>query len=303
MSNDYKIINNTYVISVNNDGKIVKCLLQKINTKSFKEPFKLRKSTKYVTKIVVSKKCCHKQRLNDVSTKKISAVKDEKTNGKLSMLEELSQTSVEDLIVRFELDKFFPVDLNAVFKCYDIVLKPTDFKSLESNPSVLNNVYTKGSVLGAVRIVNNQIFIFYKKGDSPQRQKFVIAYELAQCCLHAKEIASSGHNCYRLELESPLNKDDAAYLFASELMVPQSIIDKIYATVKCPNINGFVKEFDVPKDVAINRLKRLNKEYTDGYLSEMTPYLDELEINNIANSVRKSYNRYNNTKVKKLKLD
>lgn len=186
-----------------------------------------------------------------------------KPNESLSLFEGLSHRSVEDLIVRFELDKFFPVDLKPILKCYDIVLQPTDFKSLESHPSVLNNVCTKGSVLGAVKVINNQICIFYKKGDLAQRQRFVIAYELAQCCLHANEIASFGHKCYRLELESPLNKNDDAYLFACELMIPQSIIDKIYAAVKCPDINAFVKEFDVPKDVAINRLKRLNKEYTD----------------------------------------
>ena len=46
------IINNTYVISVNNDGEIIKYLLQKINTRAFKEPFKLMKNIENVTKYI-----------------------------------------------------------------------------------------------------------------------------------------------------------------------------------------------------------------------------------------------------------
>ena len=63
------IINNTYVISVNNDGEIIKYLLQKINTRAFKEPFKLMKNIENVTKYIKDNDTESKEVISVIKTK------------------------------------------------------------------------------------------------------------------------------------------------------------------------------------------------------------------------------------------
>lgn len=175
----------------------------------------------------------------------------------------LDGKSTDYLIVQFELDKFVPVNLDKLLKYYNITLRASDFKDVEGNPVIAQNVGKRGSVLGRVKEENNQIYIYFKKDDSIHRQRFTIAHELAHCCLNARQLSVAGHVEYRLDLEKPqLNGDEYdANVFAGELLIPKTIIDNIYKVVPKPNVKALAELFDVSENVMENRLKYLNREY------------------------------------------
>ena len=95
------IINNTYVISVNNDGEIIKYLLQKINTRAFKEPFKLMKNIENVTKYIKD---------NDTESKEVISVIKTKDGSSLYVDEDLFSHKeyyrIYNYIDDFDQDKF-----------------------------------------------------------------------------------------------------------------------------------------------------------------------------------------------------
>ena len=177
----------------------------------------------------------------------------------------LKVESSKNLIDRFGLDETLPVNLDGLLEYYNISVYPTDFNELREFPEIANEEKEKGEILGAVAVQNNDIRILYKESDTKHRQKFTIAHELAHCCLDADSLMENGHIEYRKEFSERTgdNKEIKANIFAGELLIPETALNKIYAKVDRPNLEVLAKAFDVSDNVMRERLKKLGLQYSE----------------------------------------
>lgn len=351
------IINNTYVISVNNDGEIIKYLLQKINTRAFKEPFKLMKNIENVTKYIKD---------NDTESKEVISVIKTKDGSPLYVDEDLFSHKeyyriynyIDDTVsYNVSLDSSVVFNTGKAFGHFGKVLRDYPIDMLEDTIENFHNTKKR-----------YENFIETCKLDPVSRNKFAkveidkIIKRKDVCCsitnlLDANMIPYRvTHNDTKVNnvLMDPKTGKPIAVIDLDTVMKGSGLYD--YGDgIRSATSTASEDETDLSK-VSINM--ELFKAYTDGYLGEMAPYLNELEVNNMANSVRvitlelairflddylnkdtyfktsydnhnldrarnqlklvedieskitimeeyvrESYNRYNNTKVKKLKLD
>ena len=191
----------------------------------------------------------------------IKKVKATTANDSILLFNNLKGKSAEQIIKRYDLDSTIPVNLNKVFKENDIKVVPVDFRTFEDIPEISKTVYEKGAVLGAVAIKDNKINILYKEDDSPHRQYFTIAHELAHCCLDAEELAINGRVDFRLDIEQPSKEEMEANIFAGALLVPKSALDILYKQIKEPKLSILAKIFDVSINVMKARLDYLKLSY------------------------------------------
>lgn len=192
-------------------------------------------------------------------------------------LSRLDGQTADYLVTYFNLGETVPVDLSEMLKQYNIALRVTDFKSFEEFPDIAENIPQKGKVLGAVKTINDRVNIFYRKGDTPHRQRFTIAHEFAHCCLNAKEIAVNGHIDFRLDIEEATEDEYAANVFAGELLIPKNVLDSIYNKVPEPNINTLAYAFDVSVNVMEERLKYLGYKYKKSILSSFQNQIEKFK--------------------------
>lgn len=174
----------------------------------------------------------------------------------------LNGKKATDLIKMFHLDKSIPVNLNVIFNRYNIPIISSDFKDLEEISSIKKKMEYKGEVLGAVVVKDNDIKIFYRKGDNRHRQKFTLAHELAHCCLDADKLEQNGHIEFRIDIDSfNVGREREANIFAGELLIPESVLNDIYKETEVPNLKFMAMMFDVSENVMKARLDYLNKPY------------------------------------------
>lgn len=192
-------------------------------------------------------------------------------------LSRLVGQNAEYFVTYFSLDATVPVDLSEMLKEYNIALRVTDFKSFEEFPEIAENIPQKGKVLGAVKTINDRVNIFYRKGDTPHRQRFTIAHEFAHCCLNAEEIAVNGHVDFRLDIEEATEDEYKANVFAGELLIPRNVLDSIYSKVSEPNINTLAYVFDVSVNVMEERLKYLGYKYKKSILSSFQNQIEKFK--------------------------
>ena len=279
------IINNTYVISVNDNGKIVKYLLQKVNTRAFKEPFKLMKNIENVTKYIKD---------NDKDSKEVISVIKTKDNSPLYVDEDLFSHKeyyriynyIDDTI-SYDVSKNNMVVFNAgkAFGHFGKVLRNYPIDMLEDTIENFHNTKKR-----------YENFIESCRLDSVSRCK--AAKEEIDEIVKRKDVCSSitglldmnmipyrvTHNDTKVNnvLMDPKTGEPVAVIDLDTVMKGSGLYD--YGDgVRSAASTASEDETDLSK-VSINM--ELFEAYTDGYLSEMAPYLNELEVNNMVNSIR-----------------
>jgi len=110
-------------------------------------------------------------------------------------------------------------------------------------------------VSGFINLEAGRPVVYVNSADSPHRQKFTIAHELAHWLLHENEIRTDPGKAilFRIAIgetnTDPLEKQ--ANAFAAELLVPM----EFFAKVKNKPVKDLVDMFDVSSDVIGYRKK------------------------------------------------
>ena len=279
------IINNTYVISVNDNGKIVKYLLQKINTRAFKEPFKLMKNIENVTKYIKN---------NDKDSKEVINVIKTKDNSPLYVDEDLFSHKeyyriynyIDDTI-SYDVSKNNMVVFNTgkAFGHFGKVLRDYPIDMLEDTIENFHNTkrryenFIESCRLDPVSRCNAT----KKEIDEIVKRRDVCSSITGLLDMNMIPYRVT-HNDTKVNnvLMDPKTGEPVAVIDLDTVMKGSGLYD--YGDgVRSAASTASEDETDLSK-VSINM--ELFKAYTDGYLSEMAPYLSELEVNNMANSIR-----------------
>lgn len=129
----------------------------------------------------------------------------------------------------------------------------------KSGIEVKNAEFVDQNISGLISKFGNQISIFVKHDDSPNRKKFTIAHELGHFFLHLQEadgdfVEFRGYTQY----ETP-HKEIEANQFAGALLMPQSLVEEAWH--RGLGISEMAKHFGVSQDSMKYRLVNL------GYLN------------------------------------
>ena len=126
-------------------------------------------------------------------------------------------------------EKSYPVNIENILAKLGVKYGPLDFTDTERKfPDVVRR---RGEILGAVTLIGDNVNIFYRQGCSENRKRFTLAHELAHCCLDAVSLNDRSHVEFRLDRESENLKEQAANVFAGELLIPETSLRKLYNNI------------------------------------------------------------------------
>lgn len=279
------IINTTYVVKTDDKGNINKYLLQKINTSIFTEPFKLMKNIENVTKYIS---------LNDSESKDTSNVIKAKNGLPLYVTSD-------------------PFSHKEYYRVYNYIDNTISYNKSEKTEIVYNTGKAFGHFCKVLRDfpINDLEEIIKDFHNTKKRyDKLIETYKLNPVNRNNKafkqisEIISREEECsvlvnllednkipYRVThndtkvnnvLMDSVTKEPVAVIDLDTVMKGSGLYD--YGDgVRSAASNALEDETNLD-NVYINM--DMFKAYTDGYLSEMAPYLNEEEILNMANSIK-----------------
>lgn len=279
------IINTTYVVKTDDKGNINKYLLQKINTSIFTEPFKLMKNIENVTKYIS---------LNDSESKDIINVIKAKNGLPLYVTSD-------------------PFSHKEYYRVYNYIDNTISYNKSEKTEIVYNTGKAFGHFCKVLRDfpINDLEETIKDFHDTKKRyDKLIETYKLNpvnrnnRAFKQISEIISREEECsvlvnllednkipYRVThndtkvnnvLMDSVTKEPVAVIDLDTVMKGSGLYD--YGDgVRSAASNALEDETNLD-NVYINM--DMFKAYTDGYLSEMAPYLNEEEILNMANSIK-----------------
>lgn len=279
------IINTTYVVKTDDKGNINKYLLQKINTSIFTEPFKLMKNIENVTKYIS---------LNDSESKDTINVIKEKNGLPLYVTSD-------------------PFSHKEYYRVYNYIDNTISYNKSEKTEIVYNTGKAFGHFCKVLRDfpINDLEEIIKDFHNTKKRyDKLIETYKLNpvnrnnRAFKQISEIISREEECsvlvnllednkipYRVThndtkvnnvLMDSVTKEPVAVIDLDTVMKGSGLYD--YGDgVRSAASNALEDETNLD-NVYINM--DMFKAYTDGYLSEMAPYLNEEEILNMANSIK-----------------
>ncbi len=283
-------INKTYVATFQKeDGTTKKYLIQKINTKVFTEPYKLMKNiegvTKYLKKEMINEKDNNHKVLEVVKTK---------DNKSLCYITNASDTREYYRIYEYienaisydsSVDKNIVYNTGKAFGNFQKLLRGYPMNKLEETIKDFHNtperykklmydikVDSEGRVEEAAREI---VFII-------KREEYL---SLIMEDLNSKRIPLRvTHNDTKVN-NVMMNKDTGDFLAVIDLdtVMPGSMLFDYGDGIRSTASTVSEDEKDLKK-VSINL--ELFKAYTDGYLSEMAPYLKYEEVSLMAESIR-----------------
>lgn len=169
-------------------------------------------------------------------------------------LAELNGLTPDEILLISEIDSY-PVDMQKILKKLGIKNGPMDFTKIESMlPKVIE---LKGSILGAVTVLGDDVNIFYREGSTDNRKRFTLAHELAHCCLNASSL-KKGHVEFRFDAKNMSDpKELAANIFAGQLLIPEKPLRDMYDSLVIPAADVMAAEFEVSTPVMEARLRHL----------------------------------------------
>lgn len=172
---------------------------------------------------------------------------------------ELHGLKAEELLEKAGQTGLFPVDVAQICYDLDIRLMSFDFKPIEQDESMREDVQQRGEILGAVVAYEDDLAILYRQEDSKNRRRFTIAHELAHCCLHMQPNEQS-HIEFRIDSQSDDSREIDANTFAGELLIPKKILLQLIGNgnlIKEESIPNLSKMFMVSENVMKARLNFL----------------------------------------------
>ena len=260
-------------------------MLQKINTRAFKEPFKLMKNIENVTKYIKN---------NDKDSKEVINVIKTKDNSPLYVDEDLFSHKeyyriynyIDDTI-SYDVSKNNMVVFNTgkAFGHFGKVLRDYPIDMLEDTIENFHNTkrryenFIESCRLDPVSRCNAT----KKEIDEIVKRRDVCSSITGLLDMNMIPYRVT-HNDTKVNnvLMDPKTGEPVAVIDLDTVMKGSGLYD--YGDgVRSAASTASEDETDLSK-VSINM--ELFKAYTDGYLSEMAPYLSELEVNNMANSIR-----------------
>lgn len=198
-------------------------------------------------------------------------------------LEKLKNKSAEMLVNEYNLDKTLPIDIVALTKNLGIELMGLNFNQIEQREPFATMVKERGHLLGATLEDGDDLIICYNTYDFPVyfqdmppalatmkkvfRNRFTIAHEIGHCCLHI--LSESGYNlAFRTDATDYDNKKEReANIFAGELLIPKSLVDKVYNQINIVRVEDMAELFEVSNSVMKARLDYLNRPYITNFQS------------------------------------
>lgn len=162
----------------------------------------------------------------------------------------------------------YPIDMQAILKKLGIRSGSMNFSNIEAQISKV--IKSRGAILGAVTIIDDDVNIYYSEGSTDNRKRFTLAHELAHCCLNASSL-KRGHIEFRFDERTSDPKELAANIFAGQLLIPEKPLRKMYDSLVLPAADVMAREFKVSARVMEARLEYLGLGfYTPRNYSETT---------------------------------
>ena len=281
-------INKTYVSTFEKDGTKKKYLIQKINTKGFTEPFKLMKNIEGVTRHL--KKEMIKE--GDTDHKVLEVIKT-KNNKPLCYITNESDTReyyriyefIENAIAYDEsTNKGIVYNTGKAFGNFQKLLRDYPMSKLEETIKDFHNTPERYKKLmydikidpegRAIEAAEEIVYIL-------QKEEYV--YTIMEDLKTKRVPYRVTHNDTKVN-NVMMNKDTGDFLAVIDLdtVMPGSMLFDYGDGIRSTASTSTEDEKDLSK-VSINL--ELFKAYTDGYLSEMAPYLEYEEVSLMAESI------------------
>lgn len=161
-------------------------------------------------------------------------------------------------LCNYDMKERYAVDIRAILHKLGIPVFDYDFSLFNQKYS---ETYPDREIDGAILLEDKDLFVFANSKYSESEKRFVIAHELAHCCLHTstlknKKIAFSEHSDHELGLKEKKNENEAD-AFAAELLLPEKALMTVYQSLKSKNIAVMADIFGVTVEVIRYRLTQL----------------------------------------------
>jgi len=279
------IINTTYVVKTDDKGNITKYLLQKINTSIFTEPFKLMKNIENVTKYISLNDSESKDTINVIKAK--NGLPLYVTSDPFSHKEYYRVYNYIDNTISYNKSEKTEIVYNTgkAFGHFCKVLRDFPINDLEEIIKDFHNTkkrYDKLIETYKLNPVNRNNRAFKQISEIISREE--------ECSVLVNLLEDNKipyrvtHNDTKVNnvLMDSVTKEPVAVIDLDTVMKGSGLYD--YGDgVRSAASNALEDETNLD-NVYINM--DMFKVYTDGYLSEMAPYLNEEEILNMANSIK-----------------
>ncbi len=279
------IINTTYVVKTDDKGNINKYLLQKINTSIFTEPFKLMKNIENVTKYISLNDSESKDTINVIKAK--NGLPLYVTSDPFSHKEYYRVYNYIDNTISYNKSEKTEIVYNTgkAFGHFCKVLRDFPINDLEETIKDFHDTkkrYDKLIETYKLNPVNRNNRAFKQISEIISREE--------ECSVLVNLLEDNKipyrvtHNDTKVNnvLMDSLTKEPVAVIDLDTVMKGSGLYD--YGDgVRSAASNALEDETNLD-NVYINM--DMFKAYTDGYLSEMAPYLNEEEILNMANSIK-----------------
>lgn len=183
-------------------------------------------------------------------------IKEESDYTMCEILEKLRGKTALDLLKAYDISPVPPINVSLLLKRIGIVEIQDDFVELEEVSG-----HPKGSILGVIFSKDDSLALFYRSTDTINRQRFTIAHEIAHCCLHTDSLKKT-HLELRREYTNELPHEQAANIFAGELLIPEDSLRRIHKQfVIPPALTDIASLFQVSTNVMSKRLDYLGLPY------------------------------------------
>lgn len=279
------IINTTYVVKTDDKGNINKYLLQKINTSIFTEPFKLMKNIENVTKYISLNDSESKDTINVIKAK--NGLPLYVTSDPFSHKEYYRVYNYIDNTISYNKSEKTEIVYNTgkAFGHFCKVLRDFPINDLEETIKDFHDTkkrYDKLIETYKLNPVNRNNMAFKQISEIISREE--------ECSVLVNLLEDNKipyrvtHNDTKVNnvLMDSVTKEPVAVIDLDTVMKGSGLYD--YGDgVRSAASNALEDETNLD-NVYINM--DMFKAYTDGYLSEMAPYLNEEEILNMANSIK-----------------
>lgn len=180
------------------------------------------------------------------------------------ILKDLQGKTAKELLIQYKIDMDkLPIDLPGLLDNIGISTCEQDFSKLEDEVQCEH-----GYILGAAISDEDNLVIFFKKGESLNKTMYIAAHELGHCCLHGNTL-KIGHIEFKTSAANENEHEEEANKFARELLIPEISLKKQYDKFLIPSLRALSKIYRVSTKVMSERLDELNLGYyKDTVISE-----------------------------------
>ena len=166
-------------------------------------------------------------------------------------LKELSGMSASKILKSYSHDSdYYAVDMQTIMNNIGVPVLLFDFSDF--NQKLRHNIY------GAIVLLEDNLAVLVSDKCTKEEQRFILAHELAHCCLHGATLEKTKIECAS-DFDSSDPHEQDAHLFADQLLLPED--DFVYVCKQFDDqkidIGIVANIFCVPRASVIRRIKAL----------------------------------------------